>query len=80
MDTVTLVENSRENVDEGVNLKKSAEKNDLTGTLAEVLNKKSGVASLSNRREYEKRLLTFQASTYYAKPPCLSPLFCARFG
>ena len=32
------------------------------------------------RKEYEKRLLSFQASSYYAKPACLSPLICARFG
>lgn len=48
--------------------------------LFEALTKESGSASFLNRRNYEKRLLTFQASTYYAKPACLSPLFCARFG
>jgi hypothetical protein len=45
-----------------------------------ILNKTSELSSLSDRQEYEKRVLTFQASTYYAKPACLSPLFCARFG
>jgi hypothetical protein len=58
----------------------SGKSKNVSDTLGEVLNKKSGLGSLSNRQEYEKRLLTFQASTYYAKPPCLSPLFCARFG
>jgi len=47
----------------------------------ELLEKRSAAASLSNlRHEYENRLVTFQATTYYAKPPCLSPLFCSRFG
>jgi hypothetical protein len=32
------------------------------------------------REEYQDRLLSFRATTYYAKPACLSPLFCARFG
>ena len=45
-----------------------------------ILNKTRELSSLSDRQEYEKRVLTFQASTYYAKPACLSPLFCARFG
>lgn len=40
-------------------------------------------ASTSNQKErqgYEHRLLTFRAATYCAKPACLSPLLCARFG
>jgi hypothetical protein len=37
-------------------------------------------ANTSNRLDYENRLLTFQAATYYAKPACLSPMICARFG
>ena len=45
-----------------------------------ILNKTRELSSLSDRQEYEKRVLTFQASTYYATPACLSPLFCARFG
>ncbi|KAG7355694.1 C3HC zinc finger-like-domain containing protein [Nitzschia inconspicua] len=32
------------------------------------------------QQEYQERLLSFHASTYYAKPACLSPLICARFG
>lgn len=53
----------------------------ISSAFSELLNENSGSTSLLNlRNEYEKRLLTFQASTYYAKPPCLSPLFCARFG
>jgi hypothetical protein len=40
----------------------------------------SSRSSFEDRNEYESRLLTFRASTYYAKPACLSPLFCARFG
>ncbi|VEU43399.1 unnamed protein product [Pseudo-nitzschia multistriata] len=48
--------------------------------IVEILNTTRGPASVLNRKEYEKRLLTFSASTYYAKPPSLSPLFCARFG
>jgi len=57
-----------------------SEMDNASSTMMEVLNNRMGSASISNRQEYEKRLLTFQASTYYAKPPCLSPLFCARFG
>ena len=53
---------------------------DALHKMNKILNRESCLASLTNRQEYEKRLLTFQASTYYAKPPCLSPLFCARFG
>jgi hypothetical protein len=36
--------------------------------------------SLLQRTEYQRRLLSFHPSTYYAKPACLSPLFCASFG
>jgi hypothetical protein len=32
------------------------------------------------RIDYEGRVLTYKATTYYAKPACLSPLFCSRFG
>jgi len=48
--------------------------------LMEVVGKRSAASLANLRHEYEKRLVTFQASTYYAKPPCLSPLFCSRFG
>jgi hypothetical protein len=34
----------------------------------------------SLREAYEKRLLTFSPATYFAKPPSLSPLVCARLG
>ena len=40
----------------------------------------SSTIQVSNRQAYENRLLSFQAATYYAKPACLSPLICARFG
>jgi hypothetical protein len=73
-----MVEINVEDVDGGTAF--SGKSKNVSDTLVEVLNTNSGLASLSNRQEYEKRLLTFQASTYYAKPPCLSPLFCARFG
>jgi hypothetical protein len=36
--------------------------------------------TVHSRLQYEKLLLTFKASTYCAKPACLSPLICARFG
>lgn len=36
--------------------------------------------SFVDQQDYENRLLTYRAMTYYAKPSCLSPLFCARFG
>jgi hypothetical protein len=35
---------------------------------------------LHRRKEYQHRLLSFHTSTYFAKPTCLSPLFCASFG
>lgn len=73
MDIVTVVEKNVGDFDSGKN-------SNLPDKLIEAFNSKSGPASLFNRQEYEKRLLTFKASTYYAKPPCLSPLFCARFG
>ncbi len=40
----------------------------------------SSSRSINIKKEYESRLLSFRASTYYAKPACLSPLICARFG
>ena len=59
----------------------TVEDDEVSGGFVELLNNNSTETSLLNlRHEYEKRLVTFQASTYYAKPPCLSPLFCARFG
>jgi hypothetical protein len=33
-----------------------------------------------DREAYEDRLLSFKATTFYAKPASLSPLVCARFG
>ncbi|MGK3757243.1 MAG: type V secretory pathway adhesin AidA [Bacillariaceae sp.] len=56
------------------------EEDDGSDKIMTILNKTRELSSLSDRQEYEKRVLTFQASTYYAKPACLSPLFCARFG
>jgi acetate kinase len=79
MEIDTVVEKNGD-VDGGSNFYFSSERKIVSDKLVEALNGKSGLASLSNRQEYEKRLLTFQASTYYAKPPCLSPIFCARFG
>ena len=73
-----MVEINSKDVDAGTEF--SGKSKNVSDALGEVLNKNSGLGSLSNRQEYEKRLLTYQASTYYAKPPCLSPLFCARFG
>ena len=35
---------------------------------------------LRDREAYEERLLTFQVTTYCAKPACLSPIVCARYG
>lgn len=35
---------------------------------------------LKQKQDYEDRLLTFHPGTYFAKPACLSPLMCARFG
>ena len=32
------------------------------------------------KEDYERRLLSFRVSSYYAKPACLSPLVCARLG
>jgi len=80
MKIAAVVENSIEDIDGDTNNKLSIQSSNVSRTLVEALNMRSGLTSRSNRQEYEKRLLTFQASTYYAKPPCLSPLFCARFG
>jgi len=80
MEIATVVDNNVEDVDGGSNVKFSGKINNTSGAFFEVLNARSGLASIANRQEYEKRLLTFNASTFYAKPPCLSPLFCARFG
>jgi hypothetical protein len=55
--------------------------NDVRGErILTLLDATKASPSLVDRQEYENRLLTFRASTYYAKPPCLSPMFCARFG
>ena len=75
-----IVENTVEDVAEDTSLGFFGTSECSSSNIGEALNMNSCSASLLNRQEYEKRLLTFQASTYYAKPPCLSPLFCARFG
>mmetsp|Transcript_139 Transcript_139/g.400 ORF Transcript_139/g.400 Transcript_139/m.400 type:complete len:86 (+) Transcript_139:131-388(+) len=85
MVAVTVVERntSTDNVNEKSRSKHVSADSNNTSTsdkIVEVLKNTRGPTSLLNRKEYENRLLTFQASTYYAKPPCLSPLFCARFG
>jgi len=80
MDTITAIENVVDNANGGSNNKAFGDSNNRSDNIAEILNSSRGPASLSSQQEYEKRLLTFQASTYYAKPACLSPLFCARFG
>ena len=73
MEIGTLNQKNRENMSEAID--------NSSSVFMEVLEKRSAAASLSNlRHEYEQRLVTFQATTYYAKPPCLSPLFCSRFG
>jgi len=72
---VTVLEGSTDSAD-GNNTSNS----DASYKIVEVLKSRKCPDSLVDQKQYEKRLLTFQASTYYAKPPCLSPLFCARFG
>jgi hypothetical protein len=37
-------------------------------------------AEQGERKQYEKCLLSFKATTYFSKPTCLSPMFCSRFG
>ena len=80
MRTETEVGSKEVEVDGDAALEMNDENNAASFSVAEKLNVRNGSAILSNRHEYQKRLLTFQASTYYAKPPCLSPIFCARFG
>ena len=82
MVTVTAVKGSTDNADENSRSKhvSTDDSKNSSDKIVEVLKNTRGPTSLLNRQEYEKRLVTFQASTYYAKPPCLSPLFCARFG
>lgn len=41
---------------------------------------KSSEATTDNLVAYQQRLETFRPSTYFAKPPSLSPIVCARFG
>ena len=41
---------------------------------------KQSVTLENIRKDYENRLLSFKAITYYAKATCLSPLICARLG
>jgi hypothetical protein len=79
----TIIPNDAED-DDGSNNKQlqqdATEDDDDTDKLISKL--KSCVTSSDKvkQHEYQDRLLSFHASTYYAKPACLSPLFCARFG
>eukprot|EP00536_Pseudo-nitzschia_multiseries_P012153 jgi/Psemu1/290106/fgenesh1_pg.448_\ len=77
MVTVAILDGSTELADGSNN---NTSNSDASKKIVKVLNGRKCSDALFDQKQYEKRLLTFQASTYYAKPPCLSPLFCARFG
>lgn len=74
MVSVTAIDADGDNSKDSVDVKFASDK------IVEVLSERRCQYSLLDRKAYEKRLVSFQASTFYAKPACLSPLFCARFG